>query len=101
MKVMGEFSMNNESLVKRIIESLRPSFRESVSIRASHWSCYTDTLDEALAIYDNSDNEQFIKIMNKMMSFFPRSSSQHGAITDLCSCLEENSVEFENKFKYK
>ena len=95
--------MNNakQSLIHRIAESLRPSFRESVSIRAMHWSCYTETLDEALAIYDNENNEQFIKIMNKMMSFFPRSSSQHGAIVDLCSCLEENDLQYKYKFKYK
>lgn len=91
----------NKPLIHRIAESLRPSFRESVSIKAGHWSLYSDTLDEALAIYDNSDTGQFIKIMNKMMSFFPRSSSQHGAVTDLCSCLEENDLGYVNKFKYK
>lgn len=92
--------MNNKPLEFRIIESLRPSFRESVGLRAGQWACYNNTLDDLECIFTHETKDDSIKLLNKLMASYPSSSSQYQALCDVASCLEENDVEYKNRFKY-
>lgn len=88
------------SLEQRVISSLRPSFRESVSIRSAHWALYNHALDDVEAICLHETKQDAIKILNKLMAAYPSSSSNHQAYADCASCFEENDVEYKGKFRY-
>lgn len=93
--------MSTKPLELRIIDALRPSFRESISIRAGHWAMYNNALDELECIFTHETKEQAIKLVNKLISCYPSSSSNSHAYVDVASCLiERGGVEYQNVFKF-
>ena len=93
--------MNNTTLEQRIIEGLRPSFKELVSIKAGYWALYADMLEDISMIFKYETTEEAIKILNRLIVTFPLSSAQNHALVDVCICLVENAPEKYNTLKFK
>ena len=93
--------MNNTTLEQRIIEGLRPSFKELVSIRAGYWALYADMLEDISMIFKYETTEEAINILNRMSIAYPLSSAQNHALVDICICLVENAPEKYNTLRFK
>lgn len=88
-------------LEQRIIEGLRPSFKELVSIKAAYYSAYADMLEDISMVFKHETTEDAVKILNRMVICYPLSSAQNHALVDICSCLVENAPEKYNTLKFK
>lgn len=93
--------MLENTLEQRIIEGLRPSFKELVSIRAGYWALYADMLEDISMIFKYETTDEAIKILNRMNIAYPLSSAQNHALVDICICLVENAPEKYNTLKFK
>ena len=88
-------------LEQRIVNGLKPSFKELVSIKAAHWAIYADMLEDISMIFEHETTEESIKILNRMIIAYPLSSAQNHALVDVCACLAENDPVTYSTLKFK
>ena len=88
-------------LEQRIIEGLKPSFKELVSIKAAHWAIYADMLEDISLVFKHETTEEAINMLSRMFNVFPAGSAQNHALVDVCACLVENDPVTYSTLKFK
>ena len=89
------------SAVEKIINSLRPNFKEVCDNgKFQYWVDYEIELDEIQFTFSMGDDKELIQYLNARIAKLFVWAAEHDACVDVASTLEENLPDYKGKFKY-